>query len=92
MSENGGNDPGNYLSLCKHHHDLFHEMGISLFDLKNAVRNVAKKDIHWMDGTIYRWNLLTLEYNFEEDNETIQIVITKNHLLKLKEYINENCF
>ena len=29
VAEGGKDHPGNYLSLCKHHHDLFHDMGIS---------------------------------------------------------------
>ncbi len=83
----GHDHPGNYLSLCKHHHDFLHSLGLSLDNVKDSLSNVVDKEIVWPNGEIVRWKMLTLSNEFVEGNQAIQIVINQEHLEKLKEYL-----
>lgn len=86
--DKGHDHPGNYLSLCKHHHDLLHSLGLSLDNVKNSLSNVVDKEIAWPNGDIVKWKMLTISDKFVEGNQTIQIVINQEHLEKLKEYLD----
>jgi hypothetical protein len=87
VGNEGHDHPGNYLSLCKHHHDLVHSLGLKLEDVNESLKFISEKEINWSDGTSYHWNLITLNDSFKVNNKPIQIVIRQDHLEELKEYI-----
>ena len=85
--DQGHDHPGNYLSLCHHHHALLYKLNLSLDNVKDSLSNVVDKEIVWPNGEIVRWKMLTLSNEFVEGNQAIQIVINQEHLEKLKEYL-----
>ena len=85
--DQGHDHPGNYLSLCHHHHALLHKLNLSLDDVNGSLSNVEDKEIEFPNGKIYRWKMLILSNEFVEGNQAIQIVINPEHLEKLKEYL-----
>ncbi len=86
--DKGHDHPGNYLSLCHHHHVLLHELELSLDDVKNSLRDTGDIKIIWPNDKVTQWRILRLGDKFIEGNQMIQIVINHQHLEKLKEYIN----
>ncbi len=88
VGEKGHDHPGNYLSLCKHHHDYIHQIRLSVNELNEALNSVTQKEITWPNGKKYIWNLLTFN-GLHENNETLQLVIRTEHLEPLTEYMKK---
>ena len=86
--DKGHDHPGNYLSLCHHHHVLLHDLDLSLGNLKKLRAGIGQKEIVWPNGESVKWCVLTLSNEFMEGDRTIQIVINQQHLDKLEEYID----
>jgi hypothetical protein len=90
VGDQGHDHLGNYLSLCKYHHDLLHNLGLKLEDINESLKTISDKEIVWNNGECYHWKLISPKNICkDENNETIRIVITPAHLEELKNYI---CF
>jgi len=86
--DRGHDHIGNYLSLCRYHHNLFHKLNLSLDSLKNSLNSIIEKEIVWPNGETTKWKMVVLGNEFMDENQPIRIVFNHTHLEKLKEYIN----
>ncbi|MCG2737528.1 MAG: hypothetical protein L6282_14185 [Candidatus Methanoperedenaceae archaeon] len=85
VRDEGDDDVGNLLSLCKHHHDLLDPLRLD--DFVSILNDVDDKEILWPNGEISNWKILTLDSRFLENNKVLQIVIFQEHLKQLHKYM-----
>ncbi|MDA0525417.1 sacsin N-terminal ATP-binding-like domain-containing protein [Methanococcoides alaskense] len=83
----GHDHPGNYLSLCKYHHDLLHSLMLNLEDISESLKTISDKKIIWNKDECYHWKLISLPDPYKDNKETIRIVISPDHLNELKGYV-----